>query len=71
MRGKPVCRRDLTAEEAATVETLARSRTAPVRRVERARIAWRAVAARHPLRWPFHPAAPDGTSHGVLGVKCA
>ena len=39
MRGKPVCLRDLTAEEAATVETLARSRTAPVRRVERARIA--------------------------------
>ena len=48
MRGKPVCLRDLTAEEAATVETLARSRTAPVRRVERARIAWRACRGETP-----------------------
>jgi transposase len=48
MRGKPVCLRDLTAEEAATVETLARSRTAPVRRVERARIVWRASRGETP-----------------------
>ena len=48
MRGKPVCLRDLTAEEAATVETLARSRTAPVRRVERARIVWRASQGETP-----------------------
>jgi transposase len=48
MRGQPVCLRDLTAEEAATVETLARSRTAPVRRVERARIVWRASRGETP-----------------------
>jgi transposase len=42
MRGPPVCLRDLTAEEASAVESLARSRTAPARRVERARIVWRA-----------------------------
>ena len=42
MRGPPVCLRDLTAEEASGVESLARSRTAPARRVERARIVWRA-----------------------------
>jgi hypothetical protein len=48
MRSKPVCLRDLTAEEAATVESLARSRTAPVRRVERARIAWRASRGETP-----------------------
>jgi transposase len=48
MRGQPVCLRELTAEEAATVETLARSRTAPVRRVERARIVWRASRGETP-----------------------
>jgi transposase len=42
MRGRPVCLRDLTAEERSAVEVLARSRTAPARRVERARIVWRA-----------------------------
>ena len=42
MRGPPVCLRDLTAEEASAVEGLARSRTAPARRVERARIVLRA-----------------------------
>ena len=42
MRGLPVCLRDLTAEESSAVEALARSRTAPARRVERARIVWRA-----------------------------
>jgi transposase len=42
MRGPPVCLRDLTAEEASAVETLARSRTAAARRVERARLVWRA-----------------------------
>src|SRR3712207_3557909 len=42
MRGPPVCLRELTAEEASAVENLARSRTAPARRVERARIVWRA-----------------------------
>ena len=42
MRGPPVCLRALTAEEASAVEVLARSRTAPARRVERARIIRRA-----------------------------
>jgi transposase len=42
MRGPPVRLRDPTAEEASTVEALARSRAAPARRVERARIVWRA-----------------------------
>jgi transposase len=42
MRGPPVCLRDLTAEETSAVESLARSRTASARRVERARIVWRA-----------------------------
>jgi transposase len=42
MRGPPVCLRDLTAEEASAVESLARSRAAAARRVERARIVWRA-----------------------------
>ena len=55
MRGKPVCLRDLTAEEAATVESLARSRTAPVRRVERARIAWRASRGETPPPQAFQP----------------
>jgi transposase len=40
MRGPPVCLRDLTLEERSAVEALARSRTAPARRVERARIVW-------------------------------
>jgi transposase len=38
----PVCLRTLTAEERMAVETLARSRAAPARRVERAGIVWRA-----------------------------
>ena len=38
----PVCLRDLTPEERSAVEALARSRTAPARRVERARVVWRA-----------------------------
>jgi transposase len=42
MRGPPVCLRDLTPEERSAVEALARSRTAPARRVERARVIWRA-----------------------------
>ncbi len=42
MRGPPVRLRDLTAEEASAVESLARSRTEPARRVERARIIRRA-----------------------------
>src|SRR3712207_5581351 len=42
MRGPPVCLRELTAEEASGVESLARSRTAAARRVERARLVWRA-----------------------------
>ena len=48
MRGPPVCLRDLTAEEASAVESLARSRTAPARRVERARIVWRASLGEAP-----------------------
>src|SRR3712207_1445931 len=48
MRGPPVCLRALTAEEASAVETLARSRTAPARRVERARIVWRASRGETP-----------------------
>jgi transposase len=48
MRAPPVCLRELTAEEAATVESLARSRTAAARRVERARIAWRASRGETP-----------------------
>ncbi len=42
MRGPPVRLRALTAEERSAVETLARSRTAPARRVERARVVLRA-----------------------------
>ena len=42
LRGPPVCLRDLTLEERSAIETLARSRTAPARRVERARIVRRA-----------------------------
>src|ERR671917_1195666 len=48
MRGPPVCLRDLTAEEFSTIETLARSRTAPARRVERARIVRRASRGETP-----------------------
>jgi transposase len=48
MRGPPVCLRELTAEEASAVESLARSRTAPARRVERARIVWRASRGETP-----------------------
>ena len=43
-----VCLRDLTAEECSAVETLARSRTEPARRVERARIVWRASRGETP-----------------------
>ena len=42
MRGPPVGLRELTAEEASAVDSLARSRTAAARRVERARMVWRA-----------------------------
>src|SRR3954451_9528572 len=38
----PVCVRAMTAEEYATVKTLAHSRTAPACLVERAQIIWRA-----------------------------
>src|ERR687890_2881218 len=48
MRGPPVCLRDLTAEERSAVETLARSRTAPQCRVERARLVWRASRGETP-----------------------
>jgi hypothetical protein len=52
MRGPPVCLRDLTAEEASAVETLARSRTAAARRVERARLVWRASHGETPPALP-------------------
>src|SRR5918992_50425 len=42
MGGPPLCLRALTAEERPAVEALARSRTAPARRVERAPIIRRA-----------------------------
>src|SRR3569833_3315377 len=48
MRGAAVCLRELTAEEASAVETLARSRTAAARRVERARIVWHASRGETP-----------------------
>jgi transposase len=48
MRGPPVCLRELTAGELAAVEALARSRTAPARRVERARVVWRASRGETP-----------------------
>src|SRR4028118_1187664 len=38
----PVCLRDLTADEFATVKRLAHSHTAPAQRVQRAQIIWRA-----------------------------
>src|SRR3712207_7732111 len=48
MRGPPVCLRALTAEERSAVETLARSRTAPARQVERARVVLRASRGETP-----------------------
>ena len=48
MRGPLICLRDLTPEERSTVEALARSRTAPARRVERARVIWRAGCGETP-----------------------
>src|SRR3954447_3314834 len=48
MRGPPVCLRALTAEERSAVETLARARTAPARRVERARVVLRASQGETP-----------------------
>jgi transposase len=48
MHGKPVCLRGLTAEERSAVETLVRARTASARRVERARIVWRASRGETP-----------------------
>src|SRR3712207_6005577 len=48
MRGPPVCLRDLTTEERSVIETLACSRTAPARRVERARIIRRASRGETP-----------------------
>ena len=48
MRGPPVCLRALTAEERSAVETLARSRTAPARKVERARVVCRASRGETP-----------------------
>ena len=48
MRGPPVCLRQLTSEERSAVEALARSRTAPARRVERARVVWRASRGETP-----------------------
>jgi transposase len=50
MRAPLVCLRELTTEEAATVERLTRSRTAAARRVERARIVWRASQGETPPR---------------------
>ena len=38
----PVCLRDLTADELATVKRLAHSHTAPAQHVQRAQIIWRA-----------------------------
>jgi transposase len=48
MHGPPVRLRDLTSEEASTVESLARSRTASARRVERARLIGRASRGETP-----------------------
>jgi transposase len=58
MRGPAVCLRDLTAEEASAVKTLAHSRTAPAQRVERARLTWRASLG----ETPPHIAAALGVS---------
>ena len=48
MRAPPICLRELTAEEAALVESLARSRTTAARRVERTRLVWRASQGETP-----------------------
>src|SRR3712207_3484504 len=48
MRGPPVCLRKLSAEERSAVETLTCSRTAPARRVERARLVRRASRGETP-----------------------
>jgi transposase len=48
MRGPPVCLRELTTEERSAIEILARSRTAQARRVERARLIWRASRGETP-----------------------
>ncbi len=48
MRGPLVCLRGMAAEEALAVEGLARSRTASARRVERARVVWRASRGETP-----------------------
>jgi transposase len=48
MRGELVCPRALTTEERAAVEAVAHSRTAPARRVERARIVRRASRGETP-----------------------
>src|SRR5215218_1669971 len=48
MRGPPVRLRGLTAKERSAVETLARLRMAPARRVERARVVWRASRGETP-----------------------
>ena len=48
MRAPLVCLRELSAEETAAVESLARSRTAAARRVERARLIWRASRGETP-----------------------
>ena len=46
----PVCLRQLTGEERTAIEALARSRTVSARRVERARIVWRASRGETPPR---------------------
>ena len=48
MRAPPVCLRELTAGETAAVESLAHARTAAARRVERARMVWRASRGETP-----------------------
>ena len=63
MRGPPVRLRDLTAEEASAVASLARSRTAPARRVERARILWRASRGETP------PAIAEALGLGAETVR--
>ena len=59
MRGRPVCLRGMTAEEASAVEGLARSRTAAARRGERARMVQRARQGETP------PSIAE-----ALGVEC-
>ena len=48
MLGLPICLRALSTEEHLAIETLARSRTAPARQVERARLIWRASRGETP-----------------------